>query len=208
MIGRLRQIFFGGSLKDDRYSYLLEPYEGDELVVLDTETTGLNPKKDSILSIAAVIVKDNKILMNEAFEKYLLPDGDISHESIKIHHIRVCDLKNGENPSEVILSLLDFIRNRPIAGYYIGFDHKIISRYVKELIGIELPNKLIELSSMYYKRYRKSSAYEFVDLKFDTIMDELALPRLGKHDAMNDTLMSAIMYLKLKSMPEYRGAYG
>jgi DNA polymerase-3 subunit epsilon len=66
---------------------------------------------------------------------------------------------------------------------------------------------MIELSTMYYRRYRKGSSYEFVDLKFDTIMEALALPRLGKHDALNDALMSALMYLKLQSMPEYKGAY-
>lgn len=60
---------------------------------------------------------------------------------------------------------------------------------------------------MYYRRYRKSFPHEFVDLKFDTIMEELNLPRLGKHDALNDAVMSALIYLKLKSMPEYKGAF-
>jgi len=195
------------ALKNSKYKDLYEPYKGDEIVVLDTETTGLNPKKDEIISIGAVIIKDNKILISNSFECFIKPTGGISSESIKIHQIRECDLKNAVKPKEGIEKLLDFIKNRPIAGYYIEFDHKIISRYTKEIIGTTLPNRTIEISSMYYKRYRKSSPYEFVDLKFDTIMKELDLPFLGKHDALNDAIMSAMIYLKLKDIPEYKGAF-
>jgi len=194
-------------LKDPKYAYLLEPYEGDEVVVLDTETTGMDPKKDEILSIGAVIVRGNRIELGEAFEAWLKPRGEIGEESIKIHGIRRVDVERGEEPEAVIPRLLDFIGNRPLAGYYIRFDQRMLSRYTRTLIGIDLPNELIELSEMYYRRYRKSSAHEFVDLKFDTIMERLGLPRLGKHDALNDAVMSALIYLKLRSMPEYRGAF-
>ena len=61
----------------------------------------------------------------------------------------------------------------------------MISKYTKELIGIKLPNESIEVSSMYFKTKKRSSDYEFVDLKFDTIMKELDIPELGKHDALN-----------------------
>ena len=40
-------------------------------VVFDTETTGLNPKKDEILSIGAVLIKGNKILMRKTFNIFL-----------------------------------------------------------------------------------------------------------------------------------------
>jgi len=195
------------ALKDKRYEKLFEPYSGEELVVLDTETTGLDPQKDEILSIGAVIIRDNKIVMHQSFECFLKPSANISQESIKIHHIRECDLAHAIEAEDGIRQLLDFIRNRPIVGYYIDFDHKIISRYTKKIIGSTLPNPTIELSSMYYKRYRKSSSYEFVDLKFDTIMYTLELPFLGKHDALNDAIMSGLIYLKLKTMAEYKGAF-
>ena len=207
MITKLKQKWLEQRLKDKQFSHLLKEYSGKELIALDTETTGLNPKKDEILSIGAVAIKDNRILINNAFEAFIKPSGKISEESIKIHHIRPCDLERAKSSKDVILSLLEFIGNRPIVGYYIGFDHAIISRYTKEIIGIKLQNRQIELSQMYYKRYRKHSAYEFVDLHFDTIMKELNLPPLGKHDALNDAVMSAMIYLKLKYLPEYKGAY-
>ncbi len=208
MIGTLKRSLNRRRLRDERYASLFTPRDDGEVVVLDTETTGLNPKKDTILSIGAVIVRERRVLMSGAFERFIRPETSIREESIKIHHLRACDLADAEAPEPVIRALLDFIGNRPIVGYYIGFDHAILSRYTRRLIGSALPNPTIELSSMYYRRYRKKSSYEFVDLKFDTILEALSLPRLGKHDALNDAIMSALIYLKLQTMPEYKGAYG
>ncbi len=111
-------------LKSREFEYLLEEYRGDEIVALDTETTGLNPKKDEILTIGAVKIRGNKILLSKTFEESIRPKGEIDRDSIKIHLIRECDLKDAKDAEEVILGLLRFIGNRPLVGYYIGFDKK------------------------------------------------------------------------------------
>jgi DNA polymerase-3 subunit epsilon len=194
-------------LKDIRFDFLFEEPLPNEYVCLDCETSGLNPQKDEILSIGAVHIKDNKILMKKTFNIFLKPSKNINVESIKIHHIRPVDLKNGIDAQEAIYQLLDFIGSRPIVGYYIKFDVAIISRYTKEFIGIKLPNKTIEVSSMYYKTIRKRSDYQFVDLRFDTILKKLDIPILGKHDALNDALMTAMIFLKLAYLSSNKSAF-
>lgn len=187
-------------LKNKKYDFLFDTSIENEYVCLDCETTGLNSRKDEILSIGAVHIKNNKILMRKTFNIFVKPSKKISAESIKIHHIRPIDLENAVNPQEAILKLLDFIGSRPIVGYYIEFDIAIISKYTKQYIGIKLPNESIEVSSMFYKTKKKTSEYEFIDLKFDTIMKELDIPRLGKHDALNDAIMTSMIFLKLKDL--------
>ena len=194
-------------LKNIRFDFLFEEALPNEYVCLDCETSGLNPQKDEILSIGAVHIKDNKILMRKTFNIFLKPSKNINVESIKIHHIRPVDLKNGIDAQEAIYQLLDFIGSRPIVGYYIKFDVAIISRYTKEFIGIKLPNKTIEVSSMYYKTIRKRSDYQFVDLRFDTILKKLDIPILGKHDALNDALMTAMIFLKLAYLPSNKSTF-
>ncbi len=194
-------------LKDIRFDFLFEEPLPNEYVCLDCETSGLNPQKDEILSIGAVHIKDNKILMRKTFNIFLKPSKNINVESIKIHHIRPVDLKNGIDAQEAIYQLLDFIGSRPIVGYYIKFDVAIISRYTKEFIGIKLPNKTIEVSSMYYNTIRKRSDCQFVDLRFDTILKKLDIPILGKHDALNDALMTAMIFLKLAYLPSNKSDF-
>ena len=194
-------------LRDIRFDFLFDEPLPNEYVCLDCETSGLNSKKDEILSIGAVHIKDNKILMRKTFNIFLKPSKNINVESIKIHHIRPVDLKNGIDAQEAIYQLLDFIGSRPIVGYYIKFDVAIISRYTKEFIGIKLPNKTIEVSSMYYNTIRKRSDCQFVDLRFDTILKKLDIPILGKHDALNDALMTAMIFLKLAYLPSNKSDF-
>ena len=194
-------------LTDERFDFLFDEPMPNEYVCLDCETSGLNPKKDEILSIGAVHIKENKILMRKTFNIFLKPSKNINPESIKIHHIRPIDLENGINPQEAIYQLLEFIGSRPIVGYYIKFDVAIISRYTKEFIGIKLPNETIEVSSIYYKIRKRSTDYEFIDLRFDTILKNLDIPSLGKHDALNDAIMTAMMFLKLNYLSPKKNTF-
>jgi len=208
MIAKLKYNYQKSRLKNKEFSSLFdEMTEEEEFVSFDCETTGLNVKKDEILSIGGVKIINSKIELSESFERFLAPVNDIHKESIKIHHIRPCDIENSIDAKIAIEEFLHFIGNRTLIGYYIKFDIAMINRYAKKLIGTTIPNKSIELSSMYYKRYQKQSSHEFVDLKFDTIMNKLDLPKLGQHDALNDAVMSAMMYLKLENLPEYKGAF-
>ncbi len=203
----LKKRYQRSRLKNHDYSFLFDEMLEEEFVSFDCETTGLNVKKDEILSIGAVKIVNDKIELSESFERFLQPEHHIGEESIKIHHIRPCDITDSIEAKIAIEEFLHFIGNRTLIGYYIKFDIAMINRYAKKIIGTTIPNKSIELSNMYYKRYQKKSSHEFVDLKFDTIMKNLDLPELGQHDALNDAVMSSMMYLKLKNIPEYRGAF-
>jgi len=185
-------------LKESSYEWLLEPYTGDEVVVFDTETTGLNTKKDAVLSIGAVKIKGNKILTSKSFEVFLKPSKEISTQSIKIHHIRPCDLEQALEPLEGVKKFLEFIGNRPLVGYYLEFDMAMINRLVKPWLGINLPNRQTEVSGLYFDKKIALIPQGNIDLRFDTILESLNIPRMGQHNALNDAIMTAMVYIKLK----------
>lgn len=186
-------------LLDETYGGLFEPYEGDETVVFDTETTGLDTKKDEILSIGAVKMKGDKILTSQSFEVFLKPSGAIGEQSIKIHHIRPCDLEHALPPQEGIVRFLDFIGNRPLAGYYLEFDMAMVNRLVKPWLGVNLPNRQTEISGLYFDKKIALIPQGNIDLRFDTILRDLNIPRMGQHNALNDAIMTAMVYVKLKN---------
>ena len=198
MFRSISNFFAKKALTDRNFEYLFDNYDGDEFVCFDCETTGLNPKIDDIISIGAVKINKNKILTSQKFERLAKPvKKQLDEESIKIHRIRSCDLENAEEIQKVIYDFLDFVGNRPLVGYFLEFDVAMINKYTKNFIGINLPNKQIEVSALYYDKKIGAIPQGNVDLRFDTIMRELNLPLMGKHDALNDAIMTSMIFIKL-----------
>jgi len=204
MFWSLKQKWNRKHLTDERFSFLFDPADEDEIVVFDCETTGLNPKVDKIISIGAVKIKANKILTNEAIHIFVKQEEQISHESITIHQIRHCDLDGAIDSQEAIEKFLYYIGSRKLVGYYLEFDVAMINKYTKAMFGVTLPNKQEEVSAIYYDKKIATIPQGNIDLRFDTILEDLELPKLQAHDALNDAVMTAMMYLKLTQMKSFK----
>lgn len=204
MFRQISNYFNQKSLKDKKYSYLFDAPTHNEYVCFDCETTGLDPKKDDIISIGAVIIKDNMIVSSKKFVRYVKPKTKLQADAIKVHHIREMDLEDADEIDDVIEEFLDFIGNRTLVGYFLEFDVAMINKYLKPKLGIKLPNKIHEVSAIYYDYKIEAIPQGNVDLRFDTIMNELQIPAMGKHDAYSDAVMTALIFIKLKNLPKVK----
>lgn len=173
---------------------LFMPYHGNEVISLDCETTGLDPNTDDLLTVAAVKIRDGKIMTSEKLDLRLPPSPKQAADSIRIHGIRKVDLEDCIPFSEALPKLLNFIGNRPLLGYYIKFDVTLLNRYIREAFGFELPNPTIELADVFSSKTRQP---ETADLRFERILTELSVPTFGRHTAIGDATMVAMAYLKL-----------
>jgi DNA polymerase-3 subunit epsilon len=199
----LKRWFHYFSLGDQSFRFLFEPGPPDEVVVVDCETTGLDVAKDDIITIAAVKVRGNKILTSEKFEAIARPEAKMKAEAIKVHRVFESEVQEGERIRQIMRDFLRFVGGRPLVGYYLEFDVAMIDKNVLPLIGIELPNPMIEVSAMYYeRRYGGAAPGEQIDLSFARILHDLGIPALDQHDAFNDAVMTAEMYVALKDMKE------
>jgi DNA polymerase-3 subunit epsilon len=81
--------------RDSRWNGLFEPYQGDEVVSLDCETSGLDPRKDAIISVGAVRVDGCRIGTSEALDLTLAPPEKLDPASVKVHKLRRQDLHGG-----------------------------------------------------------------------------------------------------------------
>ncbi len=199
MFRKIKNYFNRKNLKDEKYAYLFDENSTDEFVCFDCETTGLSVEDDDIISIGAVIIKDNTIVASKKFVKFVKPKTKLQSEAIKVHHIREMDLENAEDIDEVIEEFVEFIGNRKLVGYFLEFDIAMINKYLKPKLGITLPNKAYEVSAIYHDYKIEKIPQSNIDLRFDTIMNELQIPTMGKHDAYNDAIMTALIFISLKN---------
>ncbi|WP_261842418.1 3'-5' exonuclease [Aliamphritea ceti] len=177
---------------------LFAPYEGDEVVSLDCETTSLNVKEGEILSIGAVKIKGQKVVTSERLDIKLKPPKSLTGDSIKIHKIRAADLVDGVEMDEALEQVLAFVGNRPVLGYYVNYDIRMLDKFLRPRYGFGLPGKAIELSHVYHDILKWKSIGGNVDLRFDTISKNLDIPILERHTALGDAITVALMYVRLK----------
>jgi DNA polymerase III subunit epsilon len=194
--------WYRSRLKRAEYASLFDTPPPNEWVAVDCETTGLDRQRDEIISIGAVLIRGNQIMTSQRLELFIRPTVHVAAESIRIHRLRSMDVANGLEPQVAIQQFLDFVGNRPLVGYYLEFDVAMLNRLVRPFLGIPLPQRQIEVSGMYYDYKYAQQVGSNVDLHFHTMMKHLNLPEREEHDAFNDALMAAMMFIKLRHLKQ------
>ena len=192
-------------LGDPRFKFMWDPPPPDEWVSVDCETTGLDTRRDEIIAIGAVRIRGNRVMASERLELLVRPDSRrVSADSVRIHHLREQDVAQGVPPDEAMHRLMHFIGSRPLVGYYLEFDIAMIDRVLFPMLGMGLPQPKIEVSGLYYdyknRQRREHERGQDVDVVFATLIDDLGLPLREAHDALNDAVMAALAFVKLKNL--------
>ena len=199
MLAGLRRQWLRRRLKDPAYAFLLDPEPPGEVVSIDCETTTLDIRRAELLSVAAIPIRGGRILTSERLELVVRPPKATGAQGVLIHQLRPIDIERGVPTDQAIDQVLRFIGSRPLVGYYLEFDVAVLNRHVRPKLGIPLPNRQIEVSALYYDaKARRAPPDSHIDLRFATIREDLGLPEIVEHDAFNDALLAAMMYLRLR----------
>jgi DNA polymerase-3 subunit epsilon len=201
LLGAVTKLIDQQRLWDKRWLWMFEPDATGEVVSVDCETTGFDTRRDDVVSIAAVRIRGNRILTSEAFRAVIRPEAAMTAEAMKVHRILGSDVVDARVIREVLPEFLEFVGTRPLVGYWIDYDATMLNRYTIEYYGLRLPNRRIEVSKLYYDRkYGRAPQGSEIDLRFATILADLGLPDRVQHDAFEDALAAAEMYVVLKDM--------
>ncbi|MBN8089776.1 3'-5' exonuclease [Vibrio vulnificus] len=184
-------------LKGSPYQSLFCAPNNKEYVSLDCETTSLDPNRAELVTIAATKIIDNRIITSKPFEVRLRAPQSLDSGSVKIHKIRHQDLVDGLSEKEALLKLIDFIGNRPLVGYHIRYDKKILDLACLRHLGFPLANPLVEVSQIYHDMLEKHLPNAYFDLSLDAICRHLDLPIQDKHDALQDAIAAALVFVRL-----------
>ncbi|MDE6744078.1 MAG: 3'-5' exonuclease [Lachnospiraceae bacterium] len=97
-----------------------------EYIALDLETTGLDPKKNKIIEIAAVHVKDGAV--TGRFQSLVNPGWRLPEKITELTGITEEELLNAPVIGEMLGEFLEFIQNRTIVGHSVMFDYSFLKR--------------------------------------------------------------------------------
>lgn len=177
---------------------LFAPAAEGEWVSLDLETTGMDPARDHILSLAAVPVRDDRVVLSERFERRVHTARAFGIESIRHHRITPDEASAGEPVTEVVREFLHWLGGRRLLGYYLGFDLDMLSPHVRALTGFELPNPRVDLGDEVAARQRRQRPDAPVNLDLGHIANRLGVPMIGRHTALGDATTVGLCWVALQ----------
>ena len=169
-----------------------------EWVSLDLETTGMDPARDHILSLAAVPVRDGRVCLSECFERRVHTARAFGIESIRHHRITPDEASGGEQVTDVVRDFLHLLGGGRLLGYNLGFDLDMLAPHVHALTGFELPNAQVDLADAVAAAQRRQRPDAPVNLDLVHIAERLGVPMIGRHTALGDATTVGLCWLALQ----------
>lgn len=172
--------------------------KSNRYVIFDCESTGLDYKKDRILSIGAIAIVDNVIQVNDYFEVFVIQEL-FKPESVPIHGI----MRNGNEEkiieAEAIIRFLDYIKDAILIGHHINFDLELINEALNRLNVGNLKNEYMDTDAMHQKiKYLPFEEHR----SLDELCEVYKIRKSDRHTASGDAFITALLFLKMKKRLE------
>jgi DNA polymerase-3 subunit epsilon len=176
----------------------VSPYEEPELVSIDLETSSLDPHSAEILTIAAVPVRDRRVVLSERFERVVRGGAKVDREAVKYHRLRPVDVEHGLPPEQAAAEFVAWLGDRPLLGYCIGFDCMMLEKALQWAGGEMLDGRRFDLREVYRRRMLQRNPDGSPAQALDDILAALGVPAVGRHTAVGDATAVGLAFLSLK----------
>ncbi|HUJ18746.1 MAG TPA: 3'-5' exonuclease [Nitrospirota bacterium] len=180
-------------------------------VVIDTELTGLDEKRDAIVSLGAVRMTGGVIELGTAFHQLVSPGSKLTSDSVVIHEITPSDLEAQPAIDAALGAFLEFCGSDVLVGHFISIDLAFLNREMKRTLGRELANPAVDTFSMYeWLRKRSKSRECFATPLAGYRLYDLAkcfdVPVGNAHNAMMDAFTTAQLFQRFLPLAAESGA--
>ena len=163
-------------------------------VILDTETTGLDPATGHrMVEIGCVEVMDG-LRTGAIFHTYLNPQRDVPDEAYRVHGISTDFLKDKPIFAEKVDDFLEFIADSPLVIHNAGFDMRFINAELQSL-GFAAISMDRAVDTVLIARKKFPGAPASLDALCKRF--EIDLSSRTKHGALLDAELLADVYLEL-----------
>ncbi len=175
------------------------PLRSLTFVVFDTETTGLNPVEDLIVSLAGVRIVNGRILTGETFNCLVNPGRPIPKASTLIHRI-TDDMVRDRPPIAVVLPQFKaFVGRAVLVAHNIAFDLSFLKAQ-EESCGIRLDNPVLDTMLLSATLYEHAG-----DHTLDGLARRFGIEVRDRHTALGDSMAAAAALAAMFDGLESRG---
>ena len=179
------------------------PWDDIRFVALDSETTGLDPRRDRLITIGAVAVVGGDILLDDAFE--IMMPVRYNSASVTVHGITRDYARDGLPEPE---ALLGYLRTGVIVEHHMLHDVTALNVAYDRHFGIELRNRFIETMDLTLHLERDGALPENTRIEgfsFDQLCQLFGVVPHDRHTGAGDAFITAQVFQRLLRLARKAG---
>src|SRR5215211_7591197 len=170
-----------------------------DAVVIDTETTAIDPRKASIVEIGAVRLVAGRIARHSALRRLIRSGGSIPASATKVHGIDDAAVADAQSFAEAWPELAGFIADTVVIGHTLGFDLAVIKRECDAAGMPWAPPRTLDTRLL-----AQVAEPHLADYALETLAAWLGVEVADRHSALGDAMTCAHIFVAL--LPKLRDA--
>ena len=162
------------------------------LLSLDFETSGLDARKDYIVSAGYVAIEDGMIQLSTACHELVKLTGSLTEQSVVIHKITDDDVSTGLPLDEVIANLLNALAGKIMVAHHAKIELTFLTQACQVLYGVSPRFPVIDTMRIAKQwMVQRNKEIEQGDLRLFNLRKRYGLPMYQAHNALSDAIATA-----------------
>jgi DNA polymerase III subunit epsilon len=178
------------------------PVDATRWVVVDVESSGLDPRRDQLISVGAIAVCGDTILLADSFEVILQQDRTSAAENILVHGIGAQAQETGTPAVQALIQLLGFIGKDRLVAFHAAFDETLLVRAMREHLGLKFRRHWFDLAYL-CPALCPDLAGSCASL--DDWLGRFGIANFARHNALSDALATAQLLLICLDKARHKG---
>jgi DNA polymerase III subunit epsilon len=163
---------------------------------VDLETTGLDPKRDEIISFASVPIEHGRVIAGGVRTAVIRPERMPQAETIRIHGFRSADLANAPTLPQVLDLILEALAGRVLVAHVAWVERGFLAAAIKPA-GLRLIEPILDTAALAPHVLGPDRRDNAEPLPLSDAATSLGLPVHRPHHAEGDALTTAQLFLAL-----------
>ncbi|WP_416886325.1 3'-5' exonuclease [Marinospirillum sp.] len=192
---RLRAFYQAGVVAADT------PIHQVPLLALDFETTGMHPRKHSIVSIGLIPFHTQRIFCAQARHWIVKPLSDLNPESVVLHGITHADVQQAPDLDRILEDVLQACAGHLVVVHHRGIERPFLAEALKARIQETLLFPMIDTMELEARWHRPPQRWwsrwwrsQPVSIRLADSRARYGLPRYRAHHALTDALATAELF--------------